>query len=261
MFKVNGCTLQIDKYPNGESLFGPIPWGDHLEWAYDGEHEIAQLAFLGSHLADRVHEPRLRIAYLPYSRMDRTPNGEVFALKYLANIINSIGFSSVEIVDPHSDVCLALIDRSHGTYIAPSLVSGPLYDYIVFPDAGAEKRYTDKRFSPTETLIGNKHRDFETGKIKSLRLLRADGVMMGNDSAKGQSAVIVDDLCSYGGTFIHCAKALHTMGIVDITLCVTHLENSVYEGQLLDHVDRVIAWDTLQSVSQHPLVTIKRRFR
>jgi len=170
-----------------------------------------------------------------------------------------LGFASVEVIGPHSDVSLALLDHSKGEYPAPRLVEGDPA-FIVFPDAGAEKRYPLDR-TPDRVLIGTKRRDFATGEITSLRLMRADGVMMGKDAAMGQSAVIVDDLCSYGGTFIRAAEALRHIGITDITLCVTHLESSVHDGKLFDHVDRVLAWDTLQSESRHPKVTIKRRYR
>lgn len=262
MFKINGQTIRIEKYPNGEARFPVGLNGTNVTWAYDGDHEIVHLAMLADRLRESGHNSvHLTIAYLPYSRMDRAPGGHVFTLRSVARIINSLGFASIEIIDPHSDVALVLIDNSVGEYYAPSLAHGHDYDYVVFPDAGAEKRYGGLHSGTKGTLIGNKHRNFETGRITKMHILRSDGAVMGHGSANGSSAVIIDDLCSYGGTFVLAAKELRYMGIEDITLCVTHLEDSVYTGELFDHVDAVRAYDTLHAESQHPQVKIVRKFR
>lgn len=48
---------------------------------------------------------------MPYSRMDRTEGIAIFTLKHLCKLINSLKFESVTIYEPHSDVCIALLDR------------------------------------------------------------------------------------------------------------------------------------------------------
>ena len=45
--------------------------------------------------------------------------------------------------------------------------------------------------------------------------------------------LIVDDICSYGGTFLQAAKALKKKGVENIDLYVTHCERSVYKGEML----------------------------
>ena len=45
--------------------------------------------------------------------------------------------------------------------------------------------------------------------------------------------LIVDDICSRGGTFLHSAKALKAMGATNIDLYVSHLENYVWEGEMI----------------------------
>ena len=54
----------------------------------------------------------LFMPYIPNARMDRVKVDEdTFTLKYFAEIINSLSFTSVSVLDPHSSVSEALIER------------------------------------------------------------------------------------------------------------------------------------------------------
>jgi len=54
----------------------------------------------------------LVLPYVPYARQDRVAvAGEPLSIKVFCSLINSMGFSSVEIWDPHSDVTPALLDN------------------------------------------------------------------------------------------------------------------------------------------------------
>jgi ribose-phosphate pyrophosphokinase len=98
-----------------------------------------------------------------------------------------------------------------------------LADSLLFPDAGAQKRY----LSPLKYAVGHKHRDFESGDIQSYSIL----------GDVGERVLIVDDLCSRGGTFIGAAKELRAKGAKEVFLLVAHLENNVFTGELFDHID------------------------
>jgi ribose-phosphate pyrophosphokinase len=109
-------------------------------------------------------------------------------------------------------------------------------DYLVFPDAGASKRYSSlKGF---HTLVGHKHRDFETGEIKSLDII-------GSFNKVGKKAIIVDDLSSYGGTFVKTSEALKSRGIEEIYLLVAHAENSIFKGKLFENINKVFTTDSI----------------
>ena len=97
--------------------------------------------------------------------------------------------------------------------------------YLVYPDAGAAKRY-GKEISYDKILTANKERDFRTGFIKKLQI-------NGDIQSKSFKAVIVDDLCSKGGTFQITASKLKDMGATEIYLAVTHCENTIFQGDLL----------------------------
>ena len=103
---------------------------------------------------------------------------------------------------------------------------------LFFPDEGAMKRYSEHATIPY--AFGMKKRDWETGKILGLDIINADVI-------KGKNILIVDDICSRGGTFYHSAKALKEAGAANISLYVTHLEETVLIGDLpesglIDHI-------------------------
>ena len=59
-----------------------------------------------------VKEIELNMPYIPNARQDRVKAAEdVFTLKYFAQMINSLGFSKVTVLDPHSYVSEALVDH------------------------------------------------------------------------------------------------------------------------------------------------------
>jgi ribose-phosphate pyrophosphokinase len=88
---------------------------------------------------------------------------------------------------------------------------------------------------------GIKNRDWQTGEIKSLTV--ADNGI----DLKDRTVLIVDDICSRGGTFIHSAKKLKELGAAKIYLYVTHCENTVLEGDLLkdDLVEHIFTTDSI----------------
>jgi ribose-phosphate pyrophosphokinase len=183
--------------------------------------------------------------------MDRSENGSPFTLKDVAQFINGLNFRQVLVVEPHSDVTCALLNNSEAVYINFELVEkvkeltgfNQEKDYLVFPDAGAKKRYA--KMESDNVLFCNKVRDFETGKIDKLDLV--------GDTSKayGRTAIIVDDLSSYGGTFIKTADRLREEGFVEVILLVAHAENVIFKrndrtGQLLfEHVEKIFTTDSI----------------
>lgn len=57
--------------------------------------------------------------------------------------------------------------------------------------------------------------------------------LVGADKVAGSTVLIVDDICSRGGTFTHTAKALKDAGADEIYLYVTHCENTIRDGSVL----------------------------
>ena len=57
--------------------------------------------------------------------------------------------------------------------------------------------------------------------------------VISQEDIKGKNILIVDDICSRGGTFYHSAKKLKELGANKIYLYISHCENTILEGDLL----------------------------
>jgi ribose-phosphate pyrophosphokinase len=239
MIYLNNDIVETTRFPNGESLIKSdslkICEGiNSIKLKFESDEDITHLMFLKGHLDEFRIKSELIIGYMPYSRMDRTEGLTVFTLKYICNLINSLNFESVTIYEPHSDVSTALLNRVKVINMSMKLTNGLLSKlkskedniYLVYPDAGAAKRY-GKQIDYTNILTANKERDFKTGFINKLDI-------NGHVGIKNFRAIIVDDLCSKGGTFILTAQKLKEMGASEIYLVVTHCENTIFEGNILN---------------------------
>jgi len=111
-------------------------------WLHDSDGLVA-LAQLKSILdCHQVKQTRFILGYVPYARQDRICNeGESLAIKVFADMINAMNFSEVVIIDPHSDVTPALLDRVSVISKSDLLksISMANIDCFIAPDAGASK--------------------------------------------------------------------------------------------------------------------------
>ena len=262
MIKVNNEEAKFEKFPNGETkliedsvnlgfLNGLFP---KISFKYESDEDLIRLMFVKNYI-DYIYrgaKVTLIIYYMPYSRMDRSEEKSAFTLKYVSDFINNLDFHRVKVVEPHSDVTPALLDNVEAKYINFDLLPKVMEevgfdvekDYVMFPDAGASKRYA-KMNGIKNVLIGHKHRDFQTGEITSFDLV-------GEIKEDGYKVIIVDDLSSYGGTFVHSAIALREEAFEEVYLLVAHAENSIFKGKLFDHVDKVFTTDSLLTEQNYP---------
>ena len=119
---------------------------------------------------------------------------------------------------------------------------------LVFPDSGAGKRYFG--FSDAHpVLFGIKNRDFDTGKIGDVQFPEVI-------PALGSRALIVDDLCSRGGTFTQAAKRLRDMGFAEVHLAVTHVEPAGYNTEMTLSLDHIYHTDTIAPPCVGPNYTV-----
>ncbi len=174
--------------------------------------------------------------YIPYflgGRSDRKfENGGTNYIKnVISPIINLQNYTSVTVIDPHSDVIEACINNFRKIDNV-DLVKFALDDYksdkkivIVSSDAGALK----KVFNVVENisselfgypvLIGSKHRDIK-GKITHTSVPDSDKYV-------DHDYFIIDDICDGGRTFIEVAKVIQEQinlnnGKGQMYLVITH---------------------------------------
>lgn len=283
MISVNELELKIERFPDGTPRVNfnvdDIPdfanGGTsymHVKWKYESDAELMYLIMLKKHLDANLTDTTylLTMDYLPNARMDRVHNeDEVFTLKYFCDVINSLNFSRVWVLDAHSNVSVALLNNcinkspkqyiqlaidniknENGTMVEiPTVVddteicnddsennviepSEPVKELVFddsdlvlyFPDAGAAKRYADM-FSEYKYCYGEKIRDWDTGKILGLEI-RSNGIDL-----RDKIVLIIDDICSYGGSIYYSANEITSHNPKKIYAYVTHCENSVLDKE------------------------------
>lgn len=231
MIYVNGQGVKQEHFSAGELKIKLNPSSRatiDIIWNYENDSEFFTLACIRSYYASKPCI--LYLPYLPHARMDRVKNPEdVFTLKTFAWMINTLQFERVYVWDAHSNVGPALIDRCEDVtaqnWIEEAIKTlGTNNLVLFFPDEGAMKRY-GTMFSDIPQTFGIKKRNWETQKIEGYMVVNEDIV-------KDKRVLIVDDICSYGNTFVTAAKALHEAGAVDINLYITHCEDAIGKGNV-----------------------------
>ena len=239
MIYLNGASLQFESFPNGETRMPKItPWeiSDrcHIDFKYQTDVDFLHLMFLKKKL-DAMFAKNIQLAiwYMPYSRQDRVEGNSAFTLKYVCDFINSLNFETVTVYEPHSEVTAALLNNVTTVNLSANIAYAAMRDelnfdvekdIVFFPDAGAQKRYASS-FDKCKQMVGFKHRNFETGRIESYEIL-------GDYNTDNAKVIIVDDLCSYGGTFVAAADALQEKGFKEIYLVIAHCEDSIFKGHI-----------------------------
>lgn len=238
MIRVNGVIIAQNNFPDGTLLLktedidrGSYHSPTKIEWFYDDDGELFTIICL----AKKARRKILHLPYIPHARQDRVRCPEdTFTLKYFTEVINSLGFEKVYVLDPHSNVSTALLDmvvvESPKRYINMAIqdigINNNFEDLVLFfPDEGSAKRYADMFKLPY--AFGIKKRDWKTGQIQGLNVID-NGIDL-----KDKTVLIVDDICSKGGTFYHSAKKLKELGVDKIYLYITHCENTILDGEVL----------------------------
>lgn len=267
MIRINGEKLPKKIFPDGTPCMMDMPKYDEsagavlIEWLYDAGEEFALYAAC-RHYARQGAHIELHIPYYPNARMDRTKKTtEVNTLLAFTELLGSVpDIDAVQVWDPHSDATVEAlrgfvtddVDLATGYRTLFASIWGVLrenrIDCVVFPDAGAKKKYSGlfPRYQRTTSahhylsdypqLYGEKVRDWETGDILGLRVLDGDGEEVTGEGIARRgisSALIVDDICAYGGTIYHCANKLRKLGVEKVYAHISHTEDSIFAGHLL----------------------------
>jgi len=200
--------------------------------------------------------------YVPYflgARSDRRfADGDANYLKQvICPIINAQNYTTVIVLDPHSDVleaCLNGFEKIDNSILVQHAFLQLGIDgwesmnnvVLVSPDAGALKKVYNvaETFGIENLVIGSKHRDIKTGKILSTSV---PGVEKYGENHK---FVIVDDICDGGRTFIELAKEIRKHNTVsDIYLVVTHGIFSAGFEELDSHFTKIFTTDSVKIVT------------
>lgn len=198
--------------------------------------------------------------YVPYflgSRSDRKfqEGGVNYLKQVICPIINSLGFSKVTVMDPHSDVleaCLNNFNKINNFDLVDDALSYLIRDgeedqvVLVSPDAGAYKKIFDvaQYFGIDKIITATKVRDLKTGKI-----LRTEVPTL--DQHNDLKYVIVDDICDGGRTFIELAKTIKdSRPTAKIYLIVTHGIFSTGYAQLGEYFEHIYTTNSVKEIGE-----------
>jgi ribose-phosphate pyrophosphokinase len=222
--------VEVSKFPGGEVKVninigsGAVSYTVERVWVSASLQTSDDIiALLLATDALRRHYPRadlhLNMPYMPYARQDRPcVEGEALSVAVMANLINLCGFTSVEVIDSHSDVAPALLRncKNHPQSVIFHEISDTFADfYVVAPDAGAYKKahHLAKKIEAKGVICANKVRDVATGRIEGVSV---------SESVEGLNLLVADDICDGGRTFTELAEVLRRGKCASLRLVVTH---------------------------------------
>ena len=250
MISIGGIPVVPEAFPDGTQKID-LPLGAmhreiienktvYITWLYESDKELFSLYCISESIRENFPQLQqaLMMPYIPNARFDRVKDScECFTLKYFAEIINGLDFVRVIVTDPHSDVSTALINHVEvirgASYITQTcskvLKIEPSRNLVIyFPDSGSLKRYSEFVSDDYPIVYGIKNRDWKTGEILGIEI-HGDTDKLDENTA----ILMIDDICSKGGTFYYGSKELNKYGCKDMYLYVSHCENTILDGELL----------------------------
>jgi len=302
MITVNYLEPTFSVFPNGEfnvdlskSVIKTLETGvANINWHFNGNDELLKLGILVSALEPHVDEIKVNGGYLPYSRMDRYEKGKYnpFSLRTFINMLPIPSDTHVSITYVYSDV--------HNVPLAEELFSLREYDnenfsflisgvniiyqakeylakfektLVVLPDKGSLTRYSNfindgkmpiNGVVDAEVAIGYKKRDFDTHEITDFGITKlTDNSPIDREYIESfDKIIIVDDVVSYGNTFINLIDYLGDLGANTIDLFAGNVEDALWRGDLLGnkYLGNVYTTNYLTNHNQDDKVNIINNF-
>lgn len=241
MVKINNQNFGYEEFHNGEAIYKMVELHDRentVKVQFEDNRDITNMLMAVEYIRDKKPEAALylRMLYIPYSRTDREipEGGQIFSMKYFANIINRVGFTRVIVMDPHSEVSKNLLENmveiELSAYVNEAVkLFKP--DYIIYPDKGAFEKYPSiLEYVNVPYFHANKKRDLSNRGA----LIEDAYELVDAPDLTGKSVLIVDDLIALGGTAFLTGKTLKKAGAERVGLYISHTENGVFCGKLLD---------------------------
>lgn len=253
-----------------------------IDWRFRNNDEIIKLGLILNLLDtyDGINSVYVHIPFMPYSRMDRHEAGyhNPMSLSVMMSILKTydeqasfdVHYSTDDIHNPAALLDISARNGMPTHFTNRQVMSKYLFAFmeahgtlskevlVVFPDKGALARYDQPNVNRIDDdsvvsmlkrttdgqpniMIGQKTRDFETHKITGYEL--PDEIPAGI-----KEIVIIDDVISYGGTFIKLIDAIRAKTDLPISIITSHAEDALWRGDLLA---KKVPIYTTQSLNDH----------
>lgn len=226
----NVFILQSNSYPVNDNIIELLLISDALRRS--GAHKITSV-----------------IPYFGYSRKEKqNRRGEPISAKVIADLIVTAGINKIICLDLHADAIVGFFDvpviyLSALNVLAERLKEEKLQNpVVVAPDVGGVKRARNfAAILKTPLAVIEKHRQVSArDKIEVLSM---------SGEVAGDTAVIIDDVISTGGTIIESANALRDKGVKKIYVCATHgvFANNALANLEKSHIDKIFVTDSIKN--------------
>lgn len=285
MILVNGYLSTVSTFPNNEEMIklanlskkdGPCI----VEWFFENDSEFMQLKQIESCLTERGKLlVDCVIPYFPYERMDRQEIDNPFSLQAAVSMLPKSW--TYYVMEPHSEVLKKVFEKQNLKleifwFNNFEYLDAPYFDtktnIMVLPDKGSVSRYLGNEATKENIvkllkanvpiLVGRKQRDFESHHIEKyavdqeLSLVGNSVEIVNWNKQKLDSRItdnettfiVVDDVISYGNTFVKLAKFLMSEfknAMLEFDLHVAHSETALLKGDVTAMYDHIFTTNSL----------------
>ena len=237
--KLAKLVSQKSRIAQGEMELGAFSDGEIDVWVRDDvnnsnvfilqsnstpvNNHIVELALIADSLKrSGAYKITAIIPYFGYSRKEKqNRRGEPISAKVVADLIVTSGINKVICLDLHADAIVGFFSVPVIYLSALSVLANAvkkekiISPVVVAPDVGGVKRARNFATMLNAPLaVIEKHRKSETR--DQIEVLSITGELIGD------TAIIVDDIISTGGTIIESAQALKEKGVKKIIVCAIH---------------------------------------
>lgn len=276
MLYLNDNEVKFIILPNQEKRLDlPLEFINNLHenivlWTYETDASIFELLLFDEVMAKLEHHYKLVIGYMPYSRMDRVHEANTaFSLKVIVQLLSeqTSALEEVFVLDPHSPETLNKfkefgmkvqeIDYSLADEVMEFANVNLDETWIVFPDKGAANRYNYYKYP--NVIICEKTRNFATGAIESVKVETSSNTFITKEMKP--NLIVIDDLCSYGGTFVKVLEAIEKhpdINFDEAWLIITHAEKAMEAGKILEKYDKVFCTDSISVPAKSKDMTVEK---
>lgn len=220
---------------------------------------IIELALIADALRrSGAHKITAVIPYFGYSRKEKQSRiGEPISAKVVADLIIATGINKVVCLDLHADAIVGFFNvpviyltalEELAKRLKKEKHSKPI---VVSPDTGGVKRARNFASLLNAPLaVMEKHRQVD--KRDQIEVLSMTGEL------SGETAILIDDVISTGGTIIENANALKRKGVKKIIVCATHGVFAVDAVKNLENspVDKIYVTDSIEQSKKSKKVEV-----
>lgn len=270
MILVNDVELKKDYFSNTEVRiheFQINAYYNRIDLKYETENpeykindDLMILYFVKQEFDKAGVQVDLYLRTMPYQRMDHKSGRYLHTLPYVAKFINDLKFKEVFVIEPHSSETKKYLD-DNARMIYPvvdmlkNIIDSALAEivgdiHVVFPDAGAFKRYNESLTWECDVCVFTKKREHDTNNIIKHEISTGH-------ITRGSTCFILDDICSSGQTLLDVAYYAKMAGAAKIYVVTAHCENLALQGELLSKRSPINMMFTTNSMisCEHPKIT------